>query len=331
MNGISCNSKIKKIFGSNLLSNILSNDNLDEAFKHICHTRIKDKPNSDVWHLRHNWLMHRKDIRDNLMRNTYNLSPLTLYRGNDNKYYGRWEAKDAVILKAIAIKLSPVFSQTIGSTCSHLSGNGGLKGATQKAAANINDYKYVIKSDVANFYASMNHHILLNHCSNIVHDKRLLRILFQYMNRLEIFNGEYKLVTQAISKGCPLSPLRGALILKSLDKIVGPKNFYIRYMDDWVIYTKTRGDLRRLVKKMHAVMAKLQFKLALDKTYIGKISNGFEFLGYCFNQYGLIGLASKTIKNFLEKWTKLYEQRAPEERLRQYVTRWTALSLRRLN
>ena len=45
--------------------------------------------------------------------------------------------------------------------------------------------------------------------------------------------------------------------------------FYVRYMDDWVILTKTRRQLRRVIKKMHQVMDRLKFKLALDKTFIG--------------------------------------------------------------
>lgn len=88
------------------------------------------------------------------------------------------------------------------------------------------------------------------------------------MNHVEVLKGEYNLIEIGISKGCPLSPLMGALILRSLDQIVSCKYFYVRYMDDWLIMAKTRGQLRLVVKDMHKVMYKLKFKLALDKTYI---------------------------------------------------------------
>ena len=129
------------------------------------------------------------------------------------------------------------------------------------------------------------------------------------MNRLEDISGEYHLITEGICRGCPLSPLIGAIILESLDTVIGYKCTYVRYMDDWVILTRTRGLLRRLVKKMHKVMKELKFKLALDKTYIGKISNGFNFLGYRFGRQGVIPLATQTIRGFFNKTTKLYELR----------------------
>ncbi len=75
---------------------------------------------------------------------------------------------------------------------------------------------------------------------------------------------------------------------------------------------------------MHQVMYRLKFKLANDKTFIGKISCGFGFLGYRFNQHGLIGLANKTIDNFKEHIVKLYEQGTGHIRISQYVRRWFA-------
>ena len=86
--------------------------------------------------------------------------------------------------------------------------------------------------------------------------------------------------------------------------------------------------MSRMVKKMHQVMQRLKFKLAIDKTFIGKISKGFDFLGYRFNHRGLIGLASKTIQNFNERVAALYEQNASEARIWQYIQRWASWCVR---
>ncbi|WP_323739111.1 reverse transcriptase domain-containing protein [Candidatus Trichorickettsia mobilis] len=172
----------------------------------------------------------------------------------------------------------------VGNRCFHLKGNGGLKGAVRVAVTEIENYTYMIKSDVADFYSSTNHQILLDYCKQIIKDKRVISILHQYMNRLKVYEGEYKLITKGISKDCSLSPLMGALILKSLDEIVHNGCAYVRYMDDWLILTKTRGQCRRLVKDMHKIMHQLRFKLAYDKTYIGRIKKGFDSLGYRFSE-----------------------------------------------
>lgn len=218
-----------------------------------------------------------KKLRRDLLSGVYNLSPVSVFRAKDGRYYSRWCAKDAVISKALSMVLAPVIKRSVGDKCYHLHGCGGLKGALQKAGAEISNYNYVIKSDVNDFYARIDHHMLLNHCQELIKASRIIRILYQYMNRLEDFNDKYYLVSQVISRGWPLSQLMGALILKSLDRIVPQDCFYVRYMDDWLILTKTRWQLRRLIKEMYKVMEKLKFKLAIDKSYIGKIARGFNF------------------------------------------------------
>lgn len=79
---------------------------------------------------------------------------------------------------------------------------------------------------------------------------------------------------------------------------------------------------------MHQVMHRLKFKLARDKTFIGRIAKGFDFLGYRFGVQGAIGLAEKTIHNFRSRIALLYEQGASIYRIKQYVerfARWSAI------
>lgn len=315
----------KKIYSLNLMSEITSSENLDKALAHVYRTRKDDVHNSDIWSLSLYWDKYKTTIREELLSGNYLLTQLSVFKGGDGKYYTRFSSKDAVVLKAIAMILDPIIIKDVGDRCFHLRGNGGFKGAVREAASVINDYTYVIKSDVADFYASTNHKILLDHCKAIIKDNRIISILHQYMNRLEVYNGEYNLIEQGISKGCLLSPLMGALILKSLDKITRAGCAYVRYMDDWIILTKTRQQCRRFVKKMHEVMHRLKYKLAKEKTYIERIAKGFNFLGYHFNNEGIIGLATKTIRNFIEKTARLYEQNASNECISRYVNRWVGL------
>ena len=62
-----------------------------------------------------------------------------------------------------------------------------------------------------------------------------------------------------------------------------------------------------------------------EKTFIGKIERGFDFLGYRFSREGL-AVAPKTVEQFVARLTRLYEQKktAPdfEAALGDYVRRW---------
>ena len=64
-----------------------------------------------------------------------------------------------------------------------------------------------------------------------------------------------------------------------------------------------------------------------DKTFIGRIERGFDFLGYHFGPEGLT-MAAKTIEQFVERAIRLYEQEPGElggsSRLGMHVRRWVS-------
>ena len=79
------------------------------------------------------------------------------------------------------------------------------------------------------------------------------------------------------------------------------------------------------MKSVNQHFNQLKVAQAPDKTFIGCIEKGFDFLGY---RFGLpeLGLAEKTITNAVNKVRRLYEQKqsAPKRAamLDDYITRW---------
>jgi RNA-directed DNA polymerase len=300
---------------------VISTHNLNTAFAAVYAARDKDGPNSDIWTLSLQWNTIRQYLQTTLLAGHYTLSPAKVYH-IEHDYLTRWSAQDAVVLKAISLILAPLVANFVGMKCHHLKDHGGVKGAVTQVQAVLKGYSFVVKSDVRQYYESMDHEQVLIHCKMFIKDKRILSLIAQYLNHCEILNGEHRLVDRGISKGCPLSPLMGAIILKSLDASIPKEAFYARYMDDWVILLRTRGQTRRVVKKMHHIMAQLGFDLAPDKTFIGRISKGFDFLGYHFNIQGIIGIATSAIQKFTNNIDMLYEQGASASRIYLYATRW---------
>ena len=63
-----------------------------------------------------------------------------------------------------------------------------------------------------------------------------------------------------------------------------------------------------------------------DKSFIGRITKGFDFLGYHFFE-GRVRAASKTLCKMYETAVRLYEQKGRRNQptpLEQYLTRWNA-------
>ena len=79
-------------------------------------------------------------------------------------------------------------------------------------------------------------------------------------------------------------------------------------MDDILILAPTRWQLRSAVKVVNQTLGALSLEKHPDKTFIGRIERGFDFLGYHFSLGGL-RVAKQTIANFIEKASRLYEQK----------------------
>jgi hypothetical protein len=58
-----------------------------------------------------------------------------------------------------------------------------------------------------------------------------------------------------------------------------------------------------------------------DKTFIGRISRGFDFLGYRFLPSGIVGVATQTFERCVERMARRYEQGADAIRIGDYVRR----------
>ncbi len=89
-----------------------------------------------------------------------------------------------------------------------------------------------------------------------------------------------------------------------------------------MLLAPTRWKLRRAIRVMNETLSELKLAQHPDKTFIGRISRGFDFLGYRFQSEGLIGVARQTVERFVERVNRLYEQGADAIRIDEYVRRW---------
>ncbi len=81
----------------------------------------------------------------------------------------------------------------------------------------------------------------------------------------------------------------------------------------------------RRAGKATQALGSLNLEKHPDKTFIGRIERGFDFLGYHFGPAGL-SVAVKSVEQFVARATRLYEQEPGEafasSRLGLYVKRW---------
>lgn len=146
--------------------------------------------------------------------------------------------------------------------------------------------------------------------------------------------GQIHTPVTGIPRGCALSPLIGAALLHHIDGDFASLNqedhFYARYMDDFVLLTRTRWQLRRGIARLADYFDTGGFERHPDKTQTGRIRNGFDWLGIGFGPEGA-AIAPRALNNHRERRARLFEQarrrgmthEAASERVRAYDLRWT--------
>jgi RNA-directed DNA polymerase len=281
---------------------------IETAYTWLCKSRANFPANADIWHLRFHWPIIRAQLVKSLNDQSYTMMPLSVVIKANGKIIHLWSSQDALVLKMLAMSLPSALG--LSSLCTYIKGHGGLKATVNAVQAALPAYAYVMKTDVKRYYESIDHTILLKQFDKHIADPFIWRLLVQFVKRTVEYGGNFTDVKKGISRGCSLSPVIAAYYLTGLDEQMASDNrcFYIRYMDDIIVLAKNHWQLRKVVRVVNQAFNSLKVEQAPDKTFIGRIEKGFDFLGYRFGQQGL-ALAEKTVLNTMNRMHRLYEQK----------------------
>lgn len=283
-------------------------DDLEQAYKWIKRIRKDYSPNSDIWRLCAQWEDRKDNLLAQLNDGSYVFDLLDRYEFDDATI-SLWSSQDMIALKLITLALELRMAVHIPKSCYHIKDNGGLKKAVNHTHDALSEHHYVLRSDIKGYYQSIQFDVLMGIIESYIQHPVLLTLLRKALQRTETRGGNfYDYHDKSIPKGSPLSPLLGAIALIPLDKAMGKMRniFYARYMDDWVVLTKSKTALRKVVKVTYKVVDDLRLQLHPNKTYIGKISHGFNFLGYYMDDRKILP-SKETIRRFQERGAALYE------------------------
>jgi hypothetical protein len=306
------------------LTRLLCDEVLNAAYEWLCHARRDHPPSADIWNLRRNWQDEKTALKRELAADRFRFGVQDRIVKPDGSEIDLWSARDALVLKAMTIVLGGVLP--VSPYCTHVKGHGGAKSAVRQVQAKLGANRFVLRTDVKSYYASIEHVLLMERLARHVHDRTILNLCGQYMKRTAEQAGWFWDHDRGISLGCPLSPLIGAFFLADLDACMERTGlFYVRFMDDILVLAPTHARLRTTVRAVNESLSTLRLEKHPDKTFIGKIQRGFDFLGYRFGA-PVLEMAQATVEKFVEQATRLYEQgrrqRSKAPLLGAYVRRW---------
>lgn len=138
---------------------------------------------------------------------------------------------------------------------------------------------YVLKCDIRQYFASIDHEVLKDQLAKIIYDHDVLSLLYHYIERFEVVIGSEK----GVPLGNQSSQWIGILHLDVMDRLIKEKlgiKYYVRYMDDFILVHEDREYLKYCLARIQEMVEK-DLKLQLNsKTEIFPLKQGFEFLGW---------------------------------------------------
>jgi RNA-directed DNA polymerase len=189
--------------------------------------------------------------------------------------------RDRVVQQALCQVIEPIFLSTfIRDNYACIKGRGTHAGAAQLTAYLRKSQArwgktYCLQCDIAGYFPSIHHHILLDLFRRKIKCKPTLRLIEQ------ITNSNHQVV--GIPIGNLLSQLSANIYLSPLDHHVKEHwrlPYYIRYMDDFVILHGSKKYLGWLKQEIKTYIND-HLALALNKkTAVFPASRGVDFLGY---------------------------------------------------
>jgi group II intron reverse transcriptase/maturase len=162
--------------------------------------------------------------------------------------------------------------------------NKSLHQAVLKAQGYINEgYQYIVDIDLKTFFDEVDHCYLLQLLYRKIKCPETLRLIRKWLRSPILINGKLVKRRKGVPQGSPLSPLLSNIMLHELDRELEKQGLpFIRYADDFSIYTKTIAKARHVGNAIFKFLRdKLKLTINREKSGICRPIN-FNILGFGF-------------------------------------------------
>ncbi|MEK7086836.1 MAG: reverse transcriptase/maturase family protein, partial [Patescibacteria group bacterium] len=228
--------------------------------------------------------------------------------------------RDRFLHHAVYRQLYPLFDRTfIADSYSCRIGKGTHRAINRfrlfgsRVSRNNTRTAWILKCDIRKFFANIDHQVLINILREHIADEKILWLLSEII-------GSFQSKREGV--GLPLGNLTSQLLvniyMNRFDQFAKHKlkaKYYIRYADDFVIFSEKKEDLENLIQQVGEYLQdELKLELHPKKVSIGSLASGVDFLGWVhFSDHRVLRTTTK------RRMIKMIQEKPKPETINSYL------------
>ena len=284
-----------------LMEKIVSPLNLQEACRRVVSNGGSSGSDKMETEELKNWLGENlSKLQEELLTGSYVPQPVKGVRipkpKGGYRQLGIPTVKDRLVQQAISQVLSVIYERTFSENSFGFRPSRNAHQALKMAASYVKEgQESLVNIDLAKFFDEVNHHRLLWLLGTRLGDKRVIRLIHQFLRTGIMEGGVTSVRIKGTPQGSPLSPLLSNIVLDELDQELTRRGYsFVRYADDLQIFCNNQRRGEQIKESVtHFLEGRMKLKVNREKSGVRQYWQS-NFLGHSILKEGKVGLSKQS-------------------------------------